>query len=44
MYMDELLEVTLCEMRNHTKLFEKFRSQQLKETKVGLTLMKKKPN
>ena len=36
MDIDELLEITLCEMRNHTKLFEKFRSKQLKETKIDL--------
>ena len=34
MDIDELLEITLCEMRNHTKLFEKFRNKQLKETKI----------
>ena len=29
MSTDELLEITLCEMRNHTKLFEKDRKREL---------------
>lgn len=36
MDIDELLEITLSEMRNHTKLFEKSHNQQLNETKIDL--------
>ena len=33
---DELLEVTLCEMRNHTQLFGSIWNKQLKDTKTDL--------
>ena len=36
MEIDELLEITLCEMRNHTKLFEKDRNKELKKQKEDL--------
>ena len=36
MEVDELLEITLCEMRNHTKIFEKDRNLQLKLLKKDL--------
>ena len=36
MEVDELLGITLCEMRIHTKLFEKDRNLQLKQLKKDL--------
>ncbi len=36
MELDELLEITLCEMRNHTKLFEKERKKELERHKEDI--------
>ena len=36
MSIDELLEITLCEMRNHTELFEKDRNKEIKTQKEDL--------
>ena len=36
MSTDELLEITLCEMRNHAKLFEKDRKRELEKKKEDI--------
>ena len=36
MELDELIEITLCEMRNHTKLFEKERKKELERHKEDI--------
>ena len=36
MELDELIEITLCEMRNHTKLFEKERKKGLERHKEDI--------